>query len=211
MLVTEKVYALNSTKGAYVYIILDEEILLIDTGLSFRGKKLIEELHSMNIDPHDIKHILLTHHDLDHIGNAARLQRLTGARVWSSREDVSYIKGEKKRPGIKKIFTALFRPEIPNNIHIYEDNQRIGGAQIIPAPGHTPGHVCILYNNVLFAGDLVETQKSLIKPYLHPLMTWDKNKLLESIEKMAPLPFKWVCPAHGSPVERSGIWDVFRK
>jgi glyoxylase-like metal-dependent hydrolase (beta-lactamase superfamily II) len=208
MLVADKVHALNSTKGAYVYIILGEEMLLIDTGLSFRGKKLIEELYSMNIDPHDIKHILLTHHDLDHIGNAARLQRLTGAQVWSSKEDIPYINGEKKRPGIKKIFTALFRPEIPGNIRTYEDSQRIGGAQIIPTPGHTPGHVCILYNNVLFTGDLVKTKTGLIKPYLHPLMTWDRDKLLESVKKVVPLPFKWVCPAHGSPVERSGIWEV---
>lgn len=69
MKITDKVYALESTEGAYAYIVLGTEIVLIDTGFAWVGKKILKELKSMKIKLEDIKHIILTNHDLDHVGN----------------------------------------------------------------------------------------------------------------------------------------------
>lgn len=41
MKITDKVYALESTEGAYAYIILGMEIVLIDTGFAWVGKKYL--------------------------------------------------------------------------------------------------------------------------------------------------------------------------
>lgn len=154
MKISNNVYALKSTKGSYAYIILGKETILVDTGQMWEGKMILKELKSMNIKLEDIKHIVLTHHDIDHVGNAAMLQKLTGARLWASSEDIQYIKGNKNRPGIKRVFSFIFRAKKPENIYEYNQEGKIEDIQVIPTPGHTPGHVCILYKDILFAGDL---------------------------------------------------------
>lgn len=208
MKITDDVYALDSTKGAYTYIIRGKGIILVDTGLKWQGKGILKELAAKNIKLEDIKHIVLTHHDLDHIGNAAMLQRLTGAKLWADSKDIPYIKGDIKRPGIKRIFSIINKVEMPEEIYAYNRDVKIGDIQIIPTPGHTPGHVCILYKDVLFAGDLVKCQKEKIEPY--PNMNWDEVILKNSIKSIAHIPFKWVCPAHGIPVERGHKWEAMQ-
>lgn len=208
MKITDNVYALDSTKGAYTYIILGKEIILVDTGLKWQGKGILKELAAMNIKLKDIKHIVLTHHDLDHVGNAAMLQRLTGARLWADSKDIPYIKGHRKRPGIKRIFSIINKVEKPEEIYAYNGDEKIGDIQIIPTPGHTPGHVCILYKDILFAGDLVKSKKEKVEPY--PNMNWDEVILKNSIKSIAHIPFKWVCPAHGIPVERGHKWEAMQ-
>lgn len=206
MKITDNVYALEATKGSYAYIILGKEIILVDTGQVWQGKGILKDLSAMNIKLEDIKHIVLTHHDLDHIGNAAMLQKLTKAKVWASNEDIPYIMDDKDRPGVKKLFSYVFRAKKPYNIQAYSENMKIEDIEIISSPGHTPGHVCILYKDVLFAGDLVDSRKGKIRPY--PNMNWDKDLLMKSIKSIGQIPFKWVCPAHGRPIERGNQWET---
>lgn len=211
MKITDKVYALNSTKGNYAYIIRDDKVILIDTGRPGQGKGILKELKSINIRPEDIKHILITHHDVDHIGNLALLDEETKARVWASKEDIPYIYGDKNRPGIKRIVSILMRTGPPGNICIYPKNQRIKDIEIIPTPGHTPGHVCLLFEDVLFVGDLLRNSNGHLKP-LASFMNDDEPALRKSIDKIDQFSFKWVCPAHGEPVKLDNKWkQILRK
>lgn len=101
MRITENIHALDASKGSYVYVIQGKETTLIDTGFSWAGKRMIKEIQSLGIDFKDITNILLTHYDLDHIGNAAKFQKLTDAEIWASKAEIPYIIGEKHRPGFK--------------------------------------------------------------------------------------------------------------
>lgn len=203
MKVTDEVYALESTKGNYAYLILGEEIILIDTGRPGQGKGLLKELKSLNIKPNDIKHILITHHDIDHIGNLALLEKETDASIWASNEDILYIYGDKNREGIKKLVSFFMRTKKPLNINQYNENQKVGNIEIIPTPGHTPGHVCLLYKDVLFVGDLLRTSKGQLGP-MTSFMNWDTPMSKKSIKKVADYHFEWICPAHGEPIKRDG-------
>jgi len=204
--VTDDVYALGSTKGNYAYLILGEEIILVDTGRPGQGKGILKELKSMNIKPEDIKHILITHHDIDHIGNLALLEKQTGASIWASKEDIHYIYGDKSRPGIKRFVSLIMRAKKPGKINEYNENQEMGDIEVIPTPGHTPGHVCLLYKDVLFVGDLVKTSKGQLST-LASFMNWDDSLLRESINNISNYDFEWICPAHGEPVERNNKWE----
>lgn len=209
MKVTDNVYALKSTKGNYAYLILDEEIILVDTGRPGQGKGILKELRSMDIKPEDIKHILITHHDIDHIGNLALLEQETGASIWASKEDMPYICGNKSRSGIKKFASFIMRAKKPEKINAYAANQKIGNVEVIPTPGHTPGHVCLLYKDVLFAGDLIRNFKGQIKPMMS-FMNWNGSLLNESINKIGYYDFKWICPAHGEPIGRNNKWELIK-
>lgn len=204
MKLSENVYLLDSAKGSYVYLVTGAETTLIDTGFPRRGKRIIKELDTIGIKPADIKHILLTHHDIDHIGNAAMLQELTGAQVWASKEDIPYITGELDRYGFKKYLKYFFRVKAPEAVNPYVPEQKINGLEVVPTPGHTPGHVCLLFEDILFAGDLLENKKGSLIPYPPP-WNWNDSMMLESVNKISKLNFKLVCPAHGEPIERGSF------
>jgi len=141
---------------------------------------------------------------VDHIGNAALLQKETGALLWASKKDIPYILGDKSRPGIKKLAALLMRVKKPEKIKSYNDH-KIADIEILPTPGHTPGHVSFLYKDILFAGDLVGNSKGVLKK---PPKIGNSNEksLKESILKMGEYSFKWVCPAHGEPLKLNDEW-----
>ncbi len=199
MRITDNVYMLDASHHSHVYLVLTPKPVLIDTGMSFAGKHMWRELDTLGFS--DIRHILLTHHDVDHIGNAARWQTETGAAVHASAEDIPFITGEQPRHSFKRYIGKLMRVSVPQNLQPFDSNASINGIQVIPTPGHTPGHVCFLYKDVLFAGDLLENKKRALVPYPAP-WDWDYKMMLQSVEAIAAYPFTWVCPAHGKPIRR---------
>ena len=166
---------------------------------------ILNELKQEQIPLENIKHIVLTHGDADHIGNLQFLQKLTGATVWAGAEEIPYILGQKEREGIKKYLSKMANVKKIKEIKPLRDGDTIEELEVIETPGHTPGHICLIYDDVLLAGDLVEEKDGLCIPY--PVkMNWDTAKLFKSIEKLNAYPFKWVCMAHGTPVMRDELF-----
>jgi len=195
MKVTEKIYKLDATKGGYAFIIKDEISFMIDTGMPKKTKAILAELDQLGIEKSDIKHILLTHNDVDHVGNVAELVREMGASIWCSEKDIPYIMGEKKRFGLKKYISYLMKYEKPSTILSFDKGKIPKGLQIIETPGHTPGHVCFIYDEVLFAGDiLMKLGGKLTKS--PRIMTWDMDQVNSSLKELLKYKFKYICPAH---------------
>lgn len=192
---------LESTKRSHAYLINSEETVLIDTGFPGESNDIIEEISDLGIKP---KHIFLTHHDVDHIGNAKILQEVTGAKLWATKEDTPFILGEKNRPGIKRIVQTIVKVEKPKVDLFFADQQDLLSIKVISTPGHTPGHVCFLYNNVLFVGDLIANRDGKLKS-LPKLGNWNNEILKTSVEKVKSLDFDWICPAHGEPMQCKSI------
>ncbi len=201
MKITDKVHMLDGIKFSRVFLVYTPEPVLIDTGMPFQRGQVLRAISAMGVTLTDIKHILFTHHDVDHIGNAAKLQELTGAKLWASAEDIPYITGEKPRHSFKKYIGKTMRSK-PTDIHAFTGDS-ICGIEVVPTPGHTPGHVCFIFDRVLFAGDLLENKKGHLIPY-PALWDWNYDKMLESVKKIASCDFNWICPSHGQPVLREG-------
>ena len=197
MKITDRVIMLDSAKGARCFLILDDEPALIDTGLPFMRKAIFRELGALGISPSEIKHILLTHHDTDHAGNAYALHEASGAAVWAHAEDIPYITGAKPRPGKKKYIAKLLRTK-PVDARPFGEDMRVGNIRILHTPGHTPGHVCMLFDGVLFAGDLLKSKKGELIPYP---AGWnaDTPELMKSFARVEGLDYRWLCPSHSAP------------
>ncbi len=206
MKITNNVIKLECTKGSYAYAIIDNGVTLIDTSMPGRGEKILEELVSHGIKAKDIKQILLTHHDIDHIGNTVFLSEKSGCDTLISKADLPYALGEKKRDGIKKVIGALMKANVPQNIKTL-DGIDFGSIRVISTPGHTQGHVCFVFQNVLFAGDLINTKNGKITP-APSLMTLDSEMLLESCRGMRLDGVEWICLAHGEPV-KAEAWKLY--
>lgn len=73
---------------------------------------------------------------------------------------------------------------------------------LIFTPGHTRGHVCLLYKKgkgVLFSGDhLGGSESSGLELSANTDFNWYSVKIqLESVQKLLPFEFTWILPGHG--------------
>jgi len=202
MLITDNVYSINATRGSYVFALrLPDGVTLIDTSFPGRADRIAAELTANGLD--DVVRILVTHHDVDHVGNATKLQKRFGCNVFISATDMPYAQGATPRHGVKRLIGGLMRAGRTTRYTALPEGE-IDGVKIIPTPGHTPGHTCYLFNRVLFAGDLLNSKGGALRPS-QPLMTWNKQAVDESIAALAGLEFDVVCPAHGEPVKTSRV------
>lgn len=89
----------NDIVAAYL-IVTDQGITLVDAGLSGQFADLEKELKSIGRSLADIRGVILTHGDGDHIGFAERLRRDHGVPVYVHSADAARARGEvKTSPG----------------------------------------------------------------------------------------------------------------
>jgi len=209
MKISNEVIKLDCTKGAYVFAVMGKDgVTLIDTGMPGKGGAILSELAANGIKPADVKRILLTHHDVDHIGSAAFLQEKTECQIYIHADDYPYVMEGKKREGIKRFIGALMKAQKPSGVTRIEGNT-IAEFDVIHSPGHTRGHTVYRFRGVLFLGDLVRSKDG--KPLMSPqIMTWDKEVLLASIRSLPVGCAEWLCMAHGEPV-KADTWGNFVK
>jgi len=210
MKITDSVHLIDGVRGANCYLVTDPEVVLIDTGMPAQEGRILAYLEKLGFRPGDVRRIFLTHHDLDHIGSAARLQELTGARVFLHSADADCVLGRRPcRPFWKSWSCGFARAtgwlRVPSIEELAGDGQEIGPFRIIHTPGHTPGSVSLLYRNVVFVGDLVN-----IGNPLRYLANQDTRLCRASLERVLALDFEILCRGHGRPLSREKVMDKLK-
>ena len=194
------------------YLIIDKDgLTLIDTGLPGSEKKILNYINGLGHSPADLKRIVITHSDLDHIGGLFALKKATGARTYASEIEAKAIaSGKPSRPiksglTIRRVLFSIvglwMKPHPMQVDEILKDGQILpvlGGLRVVDTSGHTPGHISLFAakSGLLFPGDsMVSDQKGLHGS--RPAVTWDSAKANESVRKQAELGARIVCPGHG--------------
>ena len=183
-----------------------DELTVIDTGMPGSTRAILEGAKSLNYEPEQIKHILITHADIDHIGSLADLTQSTGATVYAGKESVHYIENAKTPPHVPSFMgamTGLFQKKAKVN-EIFDDNDTLDiadGILAIHVPGHTPENYNFFWRKegVLFGADLffALTKNLTLSP--SPL-TWNRDELYKSARRALALAPKYICPGHGRSV-----------
>jgi len=198
------------------YLIVDPDgLTVIDTGLPHSEKKILAYVTSLGKRVQDVKRIIITHADFDHIGGLAALQAATGARTYASRIEADAIaRGKSSREinpsgfSLRRVLFALIRPFIKatpvkvDEILAEGDTLPVlGGLRVVETPGHTPGHISLFAPSakVLFCGDSMVSDQNGLQGS-RPGITWDETKARESERKQATLGANIVCSGHGSVV-----------
>ncbi|HYU49692.1 MAG TPA: MBL fold metallo-hydrolase [Candidatus Limnocylindria bacterium] len=197
------------------------QVTIVDAGLpGYRGY-LRDELGAMGHSLDDVRAIVLTHGDTDHVGFAERLRRERGVPVYVHELDAARARGEVKKPSsgwgpvkVRPLLGFLVYSGLRGGLRVppltdvvtFGDGVTLdlpGGPRIIHLPGHTPGSVAIHVPSVdaVFMGDAMTTRSVLTGdagPRLAPF-TLEPSQALASLTKLDGVEATWVLPGHGEP------------
>jgi glyoxylase-like metal-dependent hydrolase (beta-lactamase superfamily II) len=186
------------------------DAVLVDTGTPGARADLDRELAARGCRPGALRLIVLTHGDLDHIGNAAHLRVAYGCPVAMHAADAlaaetgdMFATRQKSNAIARALVPRLmgfgkaerFTPDV-----LIEDGFSLAAygldATVIAIPGHSKGSIGVLTaNGDLFCGDLFESTKG---PALNSLMD-DQDAALRSFARLRGLEVRTIYPGHGKP------------
>ena len=193
-------YFLRASSGGWI---------LVDTGLGTRSP---EERWRPVLDELDapIERIVVTHMHPDHVGGARDIAELTGAPVLQGREDYEQCVrawGEHNPAQFADYWTSHGMPaaavdgmlresnRLVDSVHwvrdpeLVEHGDEIDGWQVEVLRGHADGHIVLLRDGVLIAGDAILagiTPAIGLYPRSRPDPLGDYFETLARIESLAP-------------------------
>jgi hydroxyacylglutathione hydrolase len=168
------------------------EAMVIDPGDDIEGILTLIARHNLKV-----KHIIITHAHIDHVGGAMRLRAATGAPILLNQNDHALLK-------MLDIQAAWLGMSSPGKVDVDlspkdADKVRVGSlvGNIIETPGHTEGSICLylssekklIAGDTLFAGSIGRTD----------LPGGSFDKIIRSLhQKILTLPDETVVvPGHG--------------
>jgi glyoxylase-like metal-dependent hydrolase (beta-lactamase superfamily II) len=171
------VYGLGSETVNWYVVEDDGALTVVDAGIQGFARTLSDDLGAIGHSVEDVRAVVLTHGDADHVGVAPRLQG-AGAKVWAHGGEEPALRkpGLKKgdasprhwlanlwSPGLWRVAADITRsgggmPVKVSDTRRMEDGDVLdvpGRPRVIHTPGHTDGHCVLLLEDrgVLFVGD----------------------------------------------------------
>lgn len=227
-------HRLGNDQVACYLVDTPDGITLIDAGLPGHWRDLQRELRSLGKSADDIRGLVLTHGDSDHIGFAERLRSEHGVPVYVHAADAVRARtGDKPkvavgpmRPGATLGFFGYslrkngLRTRYVRDVTEFGDGDVLdlpGRPEIVGMPGHSPGSVAVHVPlaDAVFVGDALTTRHVLTGrtgPQPAPF-TDDPAEALDSLDRIAGLSASWVLPGHGAPwrVSPGEVGEAVRK
>jgi hydroxyacylglutathione hydrolase len=189
--------------------------VLVDTGPAMSRRRLVREIERAGFTLDDLRLVVVTHGDVDHIGSCAYLQETFGTQIAShelearAAETGDMQKARKAEPDRFPLIFKLLRPlgrffdaEPFTPDILLEDGQSLTefgvDATILHLPGHSKGSIGVLTaEGDLLCGDLFWNMR---RPRLHSLID-DLEQARASVDRLRKLPIRRVYPAHGAPFD----------
>lgn len=196
----------------------------IDTGLPGYWSQMVNFLASRGAALSTVKAVVLTHHHVDHKGNAERLRDEAGVQVLLHQADVGAAMGKVApprwplwKPRLLHYFLHCLRYGVMRVPPVVEATSFADGEvldvparpRVLHTPGHTPGSAAMSLeaSRVLVVGDALATIDLVTGargPRLLPRFQNDDPELaLASLRDIEKLQAEWVLPGHGPPWEGS--------
>jgi glyoxylase-like metal-dependent hydrolase (beta-lactamase superfamily II) len=208
-------------KHVHCYLVRsgDGSWLLVDTGMGIPSET---GGTALELDV-PVARIVITHFHPDHVGGAEEARARTGARVhqgaldyaqcvrvWGSSDwperitewfDRNGVPAEVTRDLIEggRVYATFIRyaadPEL-----LYAGDE-VDGWEVLELPGHADGHIALLREDVLIAGDC------LLDPITPAVGLWPESRpdplgdYLRTLERISELNPRVVLPGHGEPIE----------
>lgn len=204
-------------------LILDADAgpTLVDAGLPGMEGALNAALAESGLSLADLRRVIVTHHDLDHIGALPAVVAASGAEVWALDREVPYLDGRErpqKMPPPERAQALLADPQTPPHLRAFLSAPRVtvqvdralhdgeelplaGGVRVVATPGHTHGHLSLYLerSRTLIAGDALGSENGQLRaPF--GAGTADMVTAGHSVRKVAGLDVQTILTYHGGVV-----------
>jgi glyoxylase-like metal-dependent hydrolase (beta-lactamase superfamily II) len=214
----------GATVALNLSLVLDAEHgpTLVDAGLPGQEGAIAEALSEAGVRADELKRIILTHQDIDHVGALHDLVRTSGARVLASAVETPFIDGRRpprfarpelvsQRPELRAVLER-FRPT-PVDEQLQDDARLdlAGGVRAVLTPGHTPGHQCLYLERTrtLIAGDALTADGGRLQGP-NPAATPDMATASRSVARLAGLDVAAVVCYNGGVVDQDAAGQLRR-
>lgn len=206
-------------------IIQDEELTLVDTGYPGFMDKIEREINRLNYNIENLKSIIITHYDDDHIGALKAFKyKYPNTQIISSFVESKYISGHAKSERLiqaKNLLNEMSEDEKPygeafvNMLQELEyvdvDVEVTNGAlilnnevEVIATPGHTSGHISLYIQSVnsVITGDAAVKEGETLN-VANPEYSMNLEDAENSLKKIKDLNAdKYYC-FHGGLLEKA--------
>ena|SRR5215468_3443202 len=207
--VTDQITQLTRMHFVNAFLVREEDgLTLVDTTMGGAADSLVAAANAAGAP---IRRIALTHGHGDHVGSLDALRERFGAEVEVLMPDLDarILGGEKpdgKLPGSWPSVTTV--PDVR-----LAAGDRVGSLEVIPTPGHSPGHISYLdtRDRSLIVGDVFTAYGGVqVTSHFHlrfpfaAMATWDKERDVQSARELAALSPSLLLVGHGPATSNPG-------
>lgn len=202
----------------------EDGITLVDVGLPGFLTIVEDALEKQGFSLADVKRIVITHHDGDHMGALrAILSKYPSIEVLSSDIQADYITGKKKmirqeiaeqrlretQDAAEKLamegeIKRISRIETIDTVQVVRDGEAPAGSgvRLLEVSGHMPGHMCVYIpeEKTLITGDALTAREGVLCPP-DKGFTLDMPMALASLRKLLDIDIDTVICYHGGVVK----------
>ena len=157
-----------------VVLIDDDPIILVDTGLGEDWPIIKAGINEAGVRPSEIDIIVNTHLHPDHIGCNDKFK----AKQYAHPKEIQRVNARGYIPCKKEISKRTF---------------------ILETPGHVDGHISVIFEKVVMAGDAIPTRDHYARRLI-PRIHTDAEKAMESLLKILEIA-EIIVPGHDGPIK----------
>jgi glyoxylase-like metal-dependent hydrolase (beta-lactamase superfamily II) len=194
--IAEGIYHLDELVGGPTLLVAPDRVTLVDTGLPGSEEAILAAITSLGRRPEDLKVVLITHPDPDHVGALGALVEATGAKVYAGENEADVVEGKAPNRAGDTYAGVPVERRLPDG----ETLPLHGGIRVVATFGHTLGHVSYYLprEGLLIAGDCVNNVEGLAGSM--PQYTADAEQAREAVRRIAELRPGTICFGHGPSI-----------
>src|ERR1051326_3195738 len=92
--IAEGIVHLDEIVGGPTLLVAPDRVTLVDAGLPGDEEPILSALRSLGRQPEDLKLVLITHSDPDHVGALPAIVRASGAKVYAGEREADIVEGK---------------------------------------------------------------------------------------------------------------------
>lgn len=215
----------NDTDDVLYPIVLQNkhDVILVDCGYAGFSPPIETAMNAHGLSLQDLTGIIITHHDIDHIGGLHEIkEKYPDIKIYAPEAEEPYISGKAKSLRLIQAeniyellpedqraaafqFQEFLKTVRPVEVDVtFSEGERpfLVGVEIIHTPGHMPGHISLYlkHDKILISADALVYENGELE-IANPQYCLDLPQAVASVKKLLQYDINKIICYHGGLVE----------